>query len=161
MSTSSRYRGLRPNPQALGVTPLGAGEASRPVRVRASVEVHEWLRSLNAAEVGEVLTRVYTLEHRGHQRAVKVPPKLVEGSSTLAHAQADKSVQGIEEVSQVKLGVIPPDLKPHHAPIIQAIQAGGTLQRVGGIWKLTGVGGSKTIKPATVELLLRTGALLN
>jgi hypothetical protein len=102
MSESDRYRGLRPNPQALGVVPLAAGEASKPVRVRASVEVHEWLKDMNAAQVGEVLTRAYMLEKRGHQQAVKVPPNAAEGPSTPANAQADKSVQGIGDGIQLE-----------------------------------------------------------
>ncbi len=157
MSKSDRYRGLRPNPQALGVVPLAAGEASKPVRVRASVEVHEWLKDMNAAQVGEVLTRAYRDAQQGHRKAVKVLPNAAEGPSTPANAQADKSVQGIEGVSKVKLGVIPPDLKPHHAPIVQALQAGATLQQVDGLWKLVGAGQARTIKASTVEFLFRIG----
>jgi hypothetical protein len=159
MSKSDRYRGLRPNPQALGVVPLAAGEASKPVRVRASVEVHEWLKGMNAAQVGEVLTRAYRDAQQGHRKAVKVLPNAAEGPSTPANAQADKSVRGIEEGARLKLGVIPPDLKPHHAPIVQALQAGATLQQVDGLWKLVGAGQARTLKPMTVELLLRIGVL--
>jgi hypothetical protein len=114
---------------------------------------------MNAAQVGEVLTRAYRDAQQGHRKAVKVLPSAAEGPSTPAHAQADKSVQGIEEGARLKLGVIPPDLKPHHAPIVQAMQAGATLQRVNGLWKLVGAGQARTLKPMTVELLLRIGVL--
>lgn len=57
MSERPQNRHLRPNPEALGVTPLREGELSRPVRVRAPTWVHEHLRSLGAAEIGLILTR--------------------------------------------------------------------------------------------------------
>jgi hypothetical protein len=114
---------------------------------------------MNAAQVGEVLTRAYRDAQQGHRKAVKVLPNAAEGPSTPANAQADKSVQGIEGVREVKLGVIPPDLKPHHALIVQALQAGAILQRVDGLWKLMGAGQRRTLKASTVILLLKTDVL--
>lgn len=49
------YRGLRANPHTLGVTLLEPGEVSRPVRVRGSKALHEWLRAQGAARLGELL----------------------------------------------------------------------------------------------------------
>ena len=54
----NRYRGLKPHPEALGVKLLEEGEISRPVRIRAPVEVHTWLRGMNAEELGKLLTEV-------------------------------------------------------------------------------------------------------
>ena len=51
----SRLRHLRPNPAKLGVIPLRPGEASRPVRVRASLEVFERLSLMTAAQIGALL----------------------------------------------------------------------------------------------------------
>lgn len=59
MAKNSRYQGLRPQPENLGVTPLATGEISRPVRIRASIEVHNWLRQYSAAQIGELLTQLY------------------------------------------------------------------------------------------------------
>lgn len=164
---SGRYRGLRPNPQALGVVPLAAGEASKPIRVRASIEVHDWLKGMSAAQVGEVLTYAHQQALRGSRKAVKVPTKAVEGSSTqvkkasenAAGFAASGSAGSGEGGSRVELGVIPSDLKPHHAPIVQALQAGATLQQVDGLWKLRGAGENRTLKTATVEMLLRVSVL--
>lgn len=50
-------KGLRPNPHTLGVEKLAVGEVSRPVRIRASQEVHERLGQMSAREIGEVLQR--------------------------------------------------------------------------------------------------------
>jgi hypothetical protein len=46
---------LRPNPHTLGVTLLKRGEDSRPVRVRAKLEVFEQLAALSPAQIGELL----------------------------------------------------------------------------------------------------------
>ncbi|QLG11425.1 hypothetical protein HLB42_12035 [Deinococcus sp. D7000] len=59
MAKNSRYKGLRPQPENLGVTPLAIGEISRPVRIRASIEVHNWLRQFSAAQIGELLTQLH------------------------------------------------------------------------------------------------------
>lgn len=48
-------RGLRANPHTLGVEKLAAGEVSRPVRIRARIEVHQRLKHMTAKEIGEVL----------------------------------------------------------------------------------------------------------
>ncbi len=52
-----KTEGLRPNPKALGVEPLAEGELSRPVRIRASREVHERLKGMSAAEIGKLLEK--------------------------------------------------------------------------------------------------------
>lgn len=85
MDKSNRYRGLRANPQALGVTPLQAGELSRPVRVRASVEVHEWLRGFTSAELGQLLAQVYA-----QQQAQADTPTEAHRKPSKARATADK-----------------------------------------------------------------------
>jgi hypothetical protein len=54
-----RYAGLRPNPGALGVTPLDEGEASQTLRVRGPAEVIAWAASLTAAQRGELLSEAY------------------------------------------------------------------------------------------------------
>jgi hypothetical protein len=41
---------LRPNPHTLGVTPLKRGEDSRPIRVRAKLEVFQQLAALNPTQ---------------------------------------------------------------------------------------------------------------
>lgn len=56
MSDRPQNKHLRPNPQTLGVEPLGEGEVSRPVRVRAPQWVHTRLREMTAAEIGRLLT---------------------------------------------------------------------------------------------------------
>ena len=56
----SRNRHLRPNPASLGVIPLESGEASRPVRVRAKLEVFKGLAGLNPKEIGSILELALT-----------------------------------------------------------------------------------------------------
>lgn len=58
MNENPRLRGLRPNPENLGVAVLEPGEVSRPVRIRASNEVHQRLKQMTAKEIGEVLAQV-------------------------------------------------------------------------------------------------------
>lgn len=70
MAKNSRYKGLRPQPENLGVTPLATGEISRPVRIRASIEVHNWLRQFSAAQIGELLTQL----HRDRQKSFPFEP---------------------------------------------------------------------------------------
>lgn len=55
---NNRYRGLKPHPEALGVTLLKAGEKSLPVRIRASEAVHAWLSEMSADERGQLLEEV-------------------------------------------------------------------------------------------------------
>jgi hypothetical protein len=54
-----KNKNLRPNPQALGVTPLKPGEASRPIRVRAKLEVFKQLEGLNPTQVGLILEHAF------------------------------------------------------------------------------------------------------
>lgn len=58
------YRGLRANPQTLGVTLLAAGEESKTVRVRGSKELHIWLKTLGAAKLGEILEAARVAEQK-------------------------------------------------------------------------------------------------
>ena len=46
---------MRPNPHTLGVTPLSKGEASRPVRIRAKLEVFTTLAAMSPSEIGALL----------------------------------------------------------------------------------------------------------
>jgi hypothetical protein len=55
----SKNKNLRPNPQALGVTPLKPGEASRPIRVRAKLEVFKQLEGLSPTQVGLILEHAF------------------------------------------------------------------------------------------------------
>ncbi len=52
-----QFRGLRPNPHALGVEPLEPDEVSKPVRIRASRKVHEELQRLTPREIGELVAQ--------------------------------------------------------------------------------------------------------
>lgn len=63
------YRGLRANPHTLGVTLLEAGELSRPVRVRGSKTLHEWLRVQGAARLGELLEAARLAEKKTARNA--------------------------------------------------------------------------------------------
>jgi hypothetical protein len=56
---SSKNKNLRPNPQALGVTLLKPDEASRPIRVRAKLEVFRLLEGLSPTQVGLILERAF------------------------------------------------------------------------------------------------------
>ncbi|WP_412026916.1 hypothetical protein [Deinococcus yunweiensis] len=67
MSVKNRYKGLRPNPKALGVVPLASDEQSQTRRIRASTEVHQWLRGLSASQLGELLTDIYKERHANDQ----------------------------------------------------------------------------------------------
>jgi hypothetical protein len=53
----SKPRTLRPNPHTLGVTLLKPGEDSRPIRVRAKLEVFEQLAGLTTTQIGDLLER--------------------------------------------------------------------------------------------------------
>lgn len=64
------YRGLRANPQTLGVTLLAAGEESKTVRVRGSTELHAWLKTLGAAKLGEILEAARMAEPKTARHAV-------------------------------------------------------------------------------------------
>lgn len=77
MDRPDRYRGLKANPQALGVTPLAEGELSKPVRVRASVAVHDWLKGFTSTELGQLLEQVYAQQqaHAGAATPTAAPKK--------------------------------------------------------------------------------------
>ena len=57
-------RHLRPNPAALGVTPLAQNEQSRPIRIRASLELFAWLARHSPMQIGQMLE-----QHRARDSA--------------------------------------------------------------------------------------------
>ena len=59
MAKNPQFRGLRPNPEALGVIPLAAGEKSEMFRVRGSIEVLERFKGMTAGERGAYLAVVF------------------------------------------------------------------------------------------------------
>lgn len=153
-----RYPNLRPNPETLKVTPLEAGEMSRPVRVRAAVEVHVWLGTMTATQVGEVLARAKDAQEATQEAA--------SGSAQGAQAQEPEMLPeaAAQLVEVVTLGTLPPrdiEPKPHHTPILDALRGGGTLTRAPGeVWRLVGGGErGRTIKAETVRVMLRDGWL--
>lgn len=60
---------VKGHPESLGVTRLEGGEVSRPVRVRAPEWVHDRLRELSAAEVGELLAQALSGQPVAHTSA--------------------------------------------------------------------------------------------
>lgn len=56
---SDPFRGLTKGKgkalEALGVEKLADGEVSKPVRIRASYEVHQRLKEMTAREIGDLL----------------------------------------------------------------------------------------------------------
>lgn len=82
MSKPSRYKGLRPNPEKLGVTPLAAGEGTRTYRVRASEDVLTWFGTMSAEERGRFIERAHALASS---------PQATDWKAALAHlAPQDK-----------------------------------------------------------------------
>lgn len=157
MHKQGRYRGLRPHPEKLGVVPLEPGEVSRPVRVRASAQVHDWLRGFTAAELGQLLTQVWQQEAgqglQGHRKPRKARARAAEGSSRGAEIAIN---------SPLTLGTVPDDLQAHHMVIVEAMRQGAVIQQDHqGRWKLTGQGISRTLKPATVKFLQAIGVVRN
>ena len=67
----SRNRHLRPNPAALGVIPLESGEASRPVRIRAKLEVFEGLAGLTPKEIGSILEQALSAGNASSKHLTK------------------------------------------------------------------------------------------
>ncbi len=61
MTKLSRYKGLRPNPEKLGVTPLAEGEGTRTYRVRAQEDVLTWFGSMSAEERGHFIGQAHSL----------------------------------------------------------------------------------------------------
>lgn len=55
MMSRPQSRHLRPNPAALGVTPLELGEQSKPIRVRGSDQLFAWLAGHSPAQIGQML----------------------------------------------------------------------------------------------------------
>lgn len=150
-----RYRGLRPNPESLGVTLLEDDEDTRTMRVRARADVIAWAAGLTAAQRGVIFAQVYAQQGAGS------PARPPEGERAGQRSEgASRPADG--EARRAGLGVIPDDPRPHHIPIIRALQAGATLTRQPGApWKLAGGNEpGRTIKAATVELLTREGVLI-
>lgn len=141
----SHWSGLRPNPHTLGVTPLTAGEVSKPVRVRAAAEVHTWLGTLSAAQVGGLLADAYRahldaqMRHAGEVAALKAPADAV----TLQPGEAAHTAK-----------------QANHRELLADLDAGATLTRSGAVHTLTRSDGSrKTIHPKTAAYMLKTGML--
>lgn len=61
------------HPASLGVVPLREGEQSRTVRVRALAWVHDRLKGMTAAQVGELLTQALTGQDRSMGQPNTVP----------------------------------------------------------------------------------------
>lgn len=83
MSQANRYRGLRPRPENLGVTPLAEGEGTKTYRVRAREDVLAWFGTMTSGERGRFL------EHAQAQLKGGEAPIAPQGEddlrATLAH----------------------------------------------------------------------------
>lgn len=142
MHPNPRYRGLKPHPEALGILePLKAGEASRPVRVRARVEVFDWLKTMNATGIGLVLTAAYEEAQR--------------------QAAASQAAQ-LPDVPTVRLvpGMFEPT-KPKHRAILDQLHGGGVLTQQGDAFVLRLSDGiEQAVHPKTGHFLVRSGAVI-
>lgn len=151
MSRDPRYRGLKPHPEKLGVTPLSEGEASRPVRVRAAAKVLDWLGTLGAAEVGRLMTEAYQAAHPSSAQVIAPRPI----SPKPARPQESQEHHG-----RLVPGLYPPT-KPHHAALIDALNNGAELTQSGTTFKLVYPdGSSRIIQPKTGQYLLSQGILV-
>lgn len=151
----SRTRGLRP------MKALQEGESSHTYRVRAPDPVHSWWGSLTAEQRGEVLAHVFAGRPVSPQEAPEQAAQALAAETPGNPSEApSRPAQG--QLERVALGQIPEDPRPHHLPILHALEAGATLTRMPGEpWRLIGAGlPFRTIKPATVDLLLREGVLI-
>jgi hypothetical protein len=109
MNTSSS-RGLRPNPHTLGVVPLKKGEASRPIRVRAKLEVFTELAKLNAAQIGQLLEQALTARNAQ-------PAPIIHFTKTEAQALIGRTVRFLERVGPNEFkGRTVPIYAIHEAP---------------------------------------------
>lgn len=79
---------MRGHPESLGVTRLDQGELSRPVRVRAPAWVHERLKGLTAAEIGELLVQGLTEAAVRPSEATAPPPRLGLEGVTVLHVMS-------------------------------------------------------------------------
>lgn len=135
MTRNPRYRGLRPHPEKLGVVPLESGEASRPIRVRAAVEVLDWLGKQGAAEVGRLMTLAYEAAHKPAEPKSPGPVLLVPG--LFAPSQ------------------------PHHTALIDELNSGSRLTQTGETFQLERPDGTReTIQPKEARYLLEQGILV-
>lgn len=143
--TRNRYRGLRANPHTLGVTPLTAGEVSRPVRIRAAAEVHTWLSTLSAAQVGDLLADAYRANVEAQMHYAGPVDALKERGSMV----------------QFRLGPAASTAKmPHHLGLLADLAAGATLTAINGVHTLTRPDGNRrTVHPKTAAHMLKTGML--
>ena len=66
-------RHLRPNPAALGITPLEPGEQSKPIRVRGSEPLFTWLAEHSPAQIGQMLEQQRASSGVGHELELVVP----------------------------------------------------------------------------------------
>lgn len=142
----SRWSGLRPNPHTLGVTPLTAGEVSKPVRVRAAAEVHTWLGTLTAAQVGAHLADAY----RAHLEA-----QMRHAGATVSALQPQGAAVALRPGSAASTAK-----QPNHVGILADLDAGATLTGAEGVYTLTGADGRRrTVHPKTASHMIKTGML--
>lgn len=160
MTENPRYRGLRPNPESLGVTLLEEGEETRTMRVRAAADVIAWAASLSAADRGVILSRAYA-QRLTPARPQQRPGRAAPPAQGQTPAPAPEGPPQPAQRQRATLARMPADPRPQHALILAALEDGGTLTREPGQpWRLIGPRGLfRTLKPATVELLTREGVL--
>lgn len=149
------------HPESLGVVPLSEGEQSRTVRVRAPAWVHDRLKGMTAAQVGELLTQALT----GGEWSMG-QPNTMPTSPALATAPATPTLEGRTQL-QVVATQIPQALKnklrwsvDRYATLEALLSAGEllTLDVTNGksIWR-TAAG--ESIRSDTVLRLLGAGLL--
>jgi hypothetical protein len=107
---TSRTRGLRPNPHTLGVTPLKKGEASRPVRVRAKLEVFTELAKLNAAQIGQLLEQALTARNA---QPIPIAKPSSHFTKTEAQALMGRKIRILIDNGQERKGAIIPIFNVH------------------------------------------------
>lgn len=149
------------HPESLGVVPLSEGEQSRTVRVRAPVWVHDRLKGMTAAQVGELLTQALT----GRDRSMGQPNTALP-SPAPARAPAAPTLDGRTQL-QVVSTQIPQALKNKlrwtvdRYTTLEALLSAGellTLDTTNGkdVWR-TATG--ESIRSDTVLRLLGAGLL--
>lgn len=152
---------MKGHPESLGVTRLEGGEVSRPVRVRAPAWVHDQLRELGAAEVGELLAQALRWKAEGRPMGAEL------GAAPGAPAAAP-SLDGVTTL-RVLAAQIPQALKnklrwsaDRYTTLEAALSAGDVLHldvtNGKAVWR--NVEG-ETIRRDTVERLFSVGVLGN
>jgi hypothetical protein len=110
---TSRTRGLRPNPHTLGVTPLKNGEASRPIRVRAKLEVFAALAKLNATQIGELLEKALTARNA---QSTPIPEPVLHFTRAEAYGLMGRKVRILIDNGHERKGNIIPIFNVHERP---------------------------------------------